>query len=253
MRSCKAIYHGFDYAARSWRARRSSVWSLLAGAIEWVLERQHEAAQGKTARTASGARTAAIRMPCWRFQRRSRWRRRAMRPARFAMRSGSFRRSARHWSRSADGGRQERRRARIRNPADHGSGSRFHRDRRHSQGCRASRRRTSRSCPTSSWPKCSSSRRRTSALEALRKLLNDEIRSRSKTNVVETKRFSERLESAIARYHTNAISTVEVLAGADRPRQGHPGRPQARRRRRPIVKTRSPSTMRWPKTRARSN
>lgn len=49
------------------------------------------------------------------------------------------------------------------------------------------------------------------ALEALRKLLSDEIRSRSKANVVETKRFSERLEAAIARYHTNAISTVEVL------------------------------------------
>lgn len=49
------------------------------------------------------------------------------------------------------------------------------------------------------------------ALEALRKLLDDQIRSRSKTNVVETKRFSERLEAAIARYHTNAISTVEVL------------------------------------------
>lgn len=49
------------------------------------------------------------------------------------------------------------------------------------------------------------------AIEALRKLLNDEIRSRSKTNIVETKRFSERLEAAIARYHTNAISTVEVL------------------------------------------
>jgi type I restriction enzyme R subunit len=49
------------------------------------------------------------------------------------------------------------------------------------------------------------------ALEALRKLLNDEIRSRSRTNVVETKRFSERLEAAIARYHTNAVSTVEVL------------------------------------------
>lgn len=49
------------------------------------------------------------------------------------------------------------------------------------------------------------------ALEALRKLLNDEIRSRSKTNVVETKRFSDRLEAAIARYHNNAISTVEVL------------------------------------------
>ncbi len=49
------------------------------------------------------------------------------------------------------------------------------------------------------------------ALEALKKLLNDEIRSRSRSNVVENRRFSERLENAIARYHTNAVSTVEVL------------------------------------------
>ncbi|NQU56549.1 MAG: type I restriction endonuclease subunit R [Rhodospirillales bacterium] len=49
------------------------------------------------------------------------------------------------------------------------------------------------------------------ALEALKKLLNDEVRSRSRSNVVETKRFSDRLEDAVARYHTNAISTVEVL------------------------------------------
>ena len=49
------------------------------------------------------------------------------------------------------------------------------------------------------------------ALEALRKLLNDEIRSRSKSNVIESRKFSERLEEAIARYHSSAISTVEVL------------------------------------------
>jgi len=48
-------------------------------------------------------------------------------------------------------------------------------------------------------------------LEALKKLLGDEIRSRSRSNVVETRKFSERLEQAIAKYHTNAISTVEVL------------------------------------------
>ena len=48
-------------------------------------------------------------------------------------------------------------------------------------------------------------------LEALRKLLGDEIRSRSRFNVVETRKFSERLDEAIARYHNNAISTVEVL------------------------------------------
>ena len=49
------------------------------------------------------------------------------------------------------------------------------------------------------------------ALEALRKLINDGIRSRSKTNIVETRAFSERLEDAVARYHANAITTAEVL------------------------------------------
>lgn len=49
------------------------------------------------------------------------------------------------------------------------------------------------------------------ALEALRKLINDGIRSRSKANVVQTKAFSERLEDAVARYHANAINTAEVL------------------------------------------
>ncbi|GHU08633.1 DEAD/DEAH box helicase [Betaproteobacteria bacterium] len=50
------------------------------------------------------------------------------------------------------------------------------------------------------------------ALEALRKLINDGIRSRSKANIVETRAFSERLEDAVARYHANAITTAEVLA-----------------------------------------
>lgn len=48
-------------------------------------------------------------------------------------------------------------------------------------------------------------------LEALRKLLGDSIRSRTRTNVVETRAFTERLEDAIARYHANAITTAEVL------------------------------------------
>jgi type I restriction enzyme R subunit len=48
-------------------------------------------------------------------------------------------------------------------------------------------------------------------LEALRKLLNDSIRSRSRSNVVETRAFTERLEDAVARYHANAITTAEVL------------------------------------------
>lgn len=53
--------------------------------------------------------------------------------------------------------------------------------------------------------------RKNLALEALKRLLNDGIRSRSKANVVQTKAFTERLEDAVARYHANAITTAEVL------------------------------------------
>ncbi|GIV82653.1 MAG: DEAD/DEAH box helicase [Anaerolineae bacterium] len=53
--------------------------------------------------------------------------------------------------------------------------------------------------------------RKNLALEALKKLINDGIRSRSKANIVETRAFSERLEDAVARYHANAITTAEVL------------------------------------------
>ena len=49
------------------------------------------------------------------------------------------------------------------------------------------------------------------AMEALRKLINGEIRSQSRVNVVQTRAFSERLEEAIARYHTNALTTAEVI------------------------------------------
>ncbi|MGB5833281.1 MAG: type I restriction endonuclease subunit R [Thiohalocapsa sp.] len=49
------------------------------------------------------------------------------------------------------------------------------------------------------------------ATEALRKLLNGEIRSHSKANVVQTRAFSQRLEDAIARYHNNAITTAQVI------------------------------------------
>lgn len=49
------------------------------------------------------------------------------------------------------------------------------------------------------------------AMEALRKLLNGEIRSQARTNVVQMRSFSERLEQAVARYHSNAITTAEVI------------------------------------------
>lgn len=49
------------------------------------------------------------------------------------------------------------------------------------------------------------------ALEALQKLLNGEIKSTGKTNVVQSRAFSERLEDAIIRYHNNALTTAQVL------------------------------------------
>jgi type I restriction enzyme, R subunit len=49
------------------------------------------------------------------------------------------------------------------------------------------------------------------AVELLKKLLKDEIRKRTKINLVESKKFSEMLEDAIKRYHNGMIDTVEFL------------------------------------------
>mgnify|MGYP005855228741 CR=1 FL=1 len=49
------------------------------------------------------------------------------------------------------------------------------------------------------------------AIEALRKLLNGEIRLQGQRNVAQARKFSERLAEAIARYHSNAITTVQVM------------------------------------------
>jgi type I restriction enzyme R subunit len=49
------------------------------------------------------------------------------------------------------------------------------------------------------------------AIEALKKLINGDVRSQAKRNVMQSKVFSERLEAAIARYHANALTTAQVL------------------------------------------
>jgi len=49
------------------------------------------------------------------------------------------------------------------------------------------------------------------AVELLKKLLKDEIKKRSKINLVESKKFSEMLEDAIKRYHNGMIDTVAFL------------------------------------------
>lgn len=52
------------------------------------------------------------------------------------------------------------------------------------------------------------------AVVALQRLLDDQIQTRKKTNVVDGRRFSERLEDAISRYHSateTAVTTIEAL------------------------------------------
>ncbi|MEY3995720.1 MAG: hypothetical protein RL344_63 [Pseudomonadota bacterium] len=49
------------------------------------------------------------------------------------------------------------------------------------------------------------------AVELLKKLLKDEVKKRTKINLVESKKFSEMLEDAIKRYHNGMIDTVDFL------------------------------------------
>jgi type I restriction enzyme R subunit len=54
-------------------------------------------------------------------------------------------------------------------------------------------------------------KQRNLALEALQKLLNGQIKARSQSNVVEARKFSERLTEAVRRYHNNAITAAQLL------------------------------------------
>lgn len=49
------------------------------------------------------------------------------------------------------------------------------------------------------------------ALEVLKKLLNDEIKSRAKQNLVKSRTFMEMLETAIKRYHNKVLTAAEVM------------------------------------------
>jgi type I restriction enzyme R subunit len=49
------------------------------------------------------------------------------------------------------------------------------------------------------------------AIELLRKLLNDEIKTRSPRNVVQARKFSEMLQNTLNAYHNRAITTQEIL------------------------------------------
>lgn len=49
------------------------------------------------------------------------------------------------------------------------------------------------------------------AIELLERLLKDEIRSCSRTNLVQEKKYSERLLATLAKYHNRAIETAQVI------------------------------------------
>ena len=53
--------------------------------------------------------------------------------------------------------------------------------------------------------------RKNLAIEALRKLIAGEVRSQAARNVTQSRAFTERLEAAIARYHANALTTVQAM------------------------------------------
>lgn len=49
------------------------------------------------------------------------------------------------------------------------------------------------------------------ALELLKKLINDEVKARSKKNVVQARSFAEMLEQSVRKYQNRAIETAEVI------------------------------------------
>ncbi|NGO54919.1 type I restriction endonuclease subunit R [Allomesorhizobium camelthorni] len=49
------------------------------------------------------------------------------------------------------------------------------------------------------------------AIETLRRLLADEIRSHARTNIVQSTKLSERLDETLRRYHNRAVDSVQVI------------------------------------------
>ena len=49
------------------------------------------------------------------------------------------------------------------------------------------------------------------ALEALKRLLNDELRARERKNLIQARSFRELLEKAIARYHNRTVDAAQVI------------------------------------------
>ncbi len=49
------------------------------------------------------------------------------------------------------------------------------------------------------------------AVETLRRLLADEIKARSRSNIVQASKLSERLDETLRRYHNRAVDSLQVI------------------------------------------
>jgi type I restriction enzyme R subunit len=49
------------------------------------------------------------------------------------------------------------------------------------------------------------------AIEALRRLLADEIKVRERSNIIQAKKLTERLDEALRKYHNRAVDSVQVI------------------------------------------
>jgi type I restriction enzyme R subunit len=49
------------------------------------------------------------------------------------------------------------------------------------------------------------------AVELLRKLLNDELKTRTRKNLIQSRLFSEMLENSVRKYHNRAVETAQVI------------------------------------------
>ena len=76
----------------------------------------------------------------------------------------------------------------------------------------ASRRPSCRSSPTSSSTRSRDKDKPNLQMGLLRRLLNDQIRTVQRTNLVQARKFSEQLEEAINRYTNRSLTTAEIIA-----------------------------------------
>ena len=53
--------------------------------------------------------------------------------------------------------------------------------------------------------------RKNLALELLKKILNDEIKTRTRKNLIQSKKLSEMLEGAIKKYQNNLLTTAQII------------------------------------------